>query len=242
MLVRRRLVSGVCAAAALLPALFWLAPAFLHRQAPTLRDQGDFFYPLKLSTADRMRAGEIPLWNPLSGAGEPWIANAQSGPFYPPTMLFLLPSPALAGGAFLLLHFAIAAWGARRFLKAEGASDAAALFGASVFAASGFAISFSVYWNHFGAYAYLPGIAALARSGLPTRASVLGLAALVGLQAMAGSPELTAASIVLAAALAATPAPPFRSPSFPCRVSRRCAARAPARSSVSASRRGRSRR
>jgi hypothetical protein len=213
-LLRRRLVSGLCAAAALLPALLWLSPT-LRGWAPTLRDQGDFFYPLKLYTADRLRAGEIPLWNPLSGTGEPWLANGQSGVFYPPTLLFLLPSPGLAGGLFLLLHFAIAAWGARRFLKEENVSDAGALLGAAAFAGSGFAASFSVFWNHFGAFAYMPGIAALARSGLPTRASVLGLGALVGLQAMAGSPEMSAASIVLALALAATPRARFPEPVAP---------------------------
>ena len=57
------------------------------------------------------------------------------------------------------------------------------------------AASLSVYWNHFGAWAYLPGIAALARSGLRSRAATLGFGALVGLQAMAGSPEISAASI-----------------------------------------------
>ena len=155
---------------------------------PRFRDQGDFFYPLKLYTADRLRAGEIPLWNPLSGTGEPWLANGQSGVFYPPTLLFLLPSPALAGALFLLLHFAIAAWGARRFLKEENVSDAGALFGAAVFAASGLAASLSVYWNHFGAWAYLPGIAALARSGLRTRAATLGFGALVGLAGDGGQP------------------------------------------------------
>ncbi len=215
MLVRRRLVSGVCAAAAVLPALLWLAPALTRGQAPTLRDQGDFFFPLKLYTADRLRAGEIPLWNPLSGAGEPWLANGQSGVFYPPTFLFLLPSAALAAGLFLLLHFAIAAWGARRFLKEENVSDAGALFGAAIFTAGGFTISFAVYWNHFGAFAYMPGIASLARSGLRTRASVLGLAALVGLQAMAGSPEMSAASIVLAVVLAANARAPFPEPIVP---------------------------
>ncbi len=215
MLLRRRLVSGLCAAAALLPALLWLSPALTSGQAPTLRDQGDFFYPLKLYTAGRLRAGEIPLWNPLSGAGEPWLANGQAGVFYPPTLLFLLPSPALAGALFLLVHFAIAAWGARRFLKEENVSDAGALAGAAVFAASGFAASYSVYWNHFGAFAYLPGIAALARSGIRTRASVLGLAALVGLQAMAGSPEMSAASIVLALALAWSPRAPYPEPIAP---------------------------
>jgi len=211
-LLRRRLVSGVCAAAALLPAFFWLLPALARGQAPILRDQGDFFYPLKLYTADRLRAGEIPLWNPLSGTGEPWLANGQSGVFYPPTLLFLLPSPGIAGALFLLLHFAIAAWGARRFLKEENVSDAGALLGAAAFAGSGFAASFSVFWNHFGAFAYLPGIAALARSGLRTRASVLGLAGLVGLQGMAGSPEMSAASIVLALVLAEDPRAPFPEP------------------------------
>ena len=214
MLLRRRLVSGLCAAAALLPAVLWLLPALGRGQAPTLRDQGDFFYPLKLYTAERLRAGEIPLWNPLSGTGEPWLANGQSGVFYPPTLLFLLP-PGLAGGLFLLLHFAIAAWGARRFLKEENVSDGGALLGAAAFAASGFAASFSVFWNHFGAFAYLPGIAALARPGLRTRASVLGLAGLLGLQAMAGSPEMSAASIALALALAANPRDPYPEPVVP---------------------------
>ena len=215
MLLRRRLVSGLCAAAALLPAFLWLLPALARGQAPTLRDQGDFFYPLKLYTTDRLRAGEIPLWNPLSGTGEPWLANGQSGVFYPPTWLFLLPAPGLAGGLFLLLHFAIAGLGARRFLKDENVSDAGALLGAAAFAASGFAASFSVFWNHFGAYAYLPWIAALARSGLRTRASVLGLGALVGLQAMAGSPEMSAASVLLALALAVHPRAPFPEPVAP---------------------------
>ena len=214
-MLRRRIASGVCAAAALLPAVFWLLPALARGRVPTLRDQGDFFYPLKLYTADRLRAGEIPLWNPLSGTGEPWLANGQSGVFYPPTLFFLVPSPALAGGLFLLLHFAIAVWGARRVLQEESVSDSGALLGAAAVAASGFAASFSVFWNHFGAFAYLPGIAALARSGLRSRASVLGLAALIGLQAMAGSPEMSAASVVLALALAAKPREPFPEPIVP---------------------------
>ena len=211
----RRLLSGICGAAALLPAVLWLAPALLWRRAPTFRDQGDFFYPLKLYTADRLRMGEIPLWNPLSGTGEPWLANGQSGVFYPPTALFLLHSAALAGALFLLLHFGIAAWGARRFLKEENVSDAGALFGAAAFAASGLAASLSVYWNHFGAWAYLPGIAAVARSGLRSRASTLGFGALVGLQAMAGSPEISAATVVLAGALAWSPREEFPEPPSP---------------------------
>ena len=198
--------------AAIAPAVYWLWPALAERRAPSFRDQGDFFFPLKLYTADRLRSGQIPLWNPLSGAGEPWLANGQSGVFYPPSLLFLLPSPALAAALFLLLHYAIAVWGARRFLKEEAVSDAGALFGAAAFAAGGFAAALSTYWNHFGAFAYLPAIASVARGGLRTRGAMLGLAALVGLQAMAGSPEMSFASIALAIALALAPRREFPDP------------------------------
>ncbi|HEV2063063.1 MAG TPA: YfhO family protein, partial [Thermoanaerobaculia bacterium] len=179
---------------------------FEHR-APAFRDQGDFFFPAKLYTADRLDAGDVPLWNPLSGAGEPWLANAQSGVFYPPTLFFLLPSPALAAALFLLVHFAIGAWGAWRFLREEGASAPGALASAALFAGSGFAVSLSAYWNHFGAFMYLPAIAALARSGLRSRRSVVGLAALVGLQAMAGSPEISGATLLVAALFSFVPRP-----------------------------------
>ena len=207
MSLRRSLASAGLAAAALLPPVFWLWPALALRRAPSFRDQGDFFFPLKLYTADRLAAGNIPLWNPLSGAGEPWLANAQSGVFYPPTVLFLIPSPALAAGLYLLLHFALAGWGAWKFLKAESVSDGAALFGTAACVGCGFSASLSAYWNHFGAFAYLPAIAALARSGLPRRMSVLGMGALLGLQAMTGSPEISAASVAIAAVLLFFPRP-----------------------------------
>jgi len=214
-LLGRRLASAISAVAALLPPLLWLWPALAAGRTPSFRDQGDFFYPLKLYTAARMRAGELPLWNPLSGAGEPWLANGQSGVFYPPTLLFLLPSAALAGGLFLLVHYALAAWGARRFLKEENVSDAGALLGAAAFAASGFAASLSAYWNHFGAWAWVPAVALVARSGFRRRTDAAGFAVLVGLQAMAGSPEVSAATVVLAAALAWSPRAEFPEPPAP---------------------------
>ena len=94
-------------------------------------------------------------------------------------------------------------------------SDAGALFGAAAFAASGLAASLSVYWNHFGAWAYLPGIAAVARSGFRSRGATLGFGTLVGLQAMAGSPEISAATVVLAGALAWSPREEFPEPFSP---------------------------
>ncbi|HLN58758.1 MAG TPA: YfhO family protein [Thermoanaerobaculia bacterium] len=202
MVTRRTVLSGVLGGAALIPALLWLSPALFSRRAPSFRDQADFFFPVKLYTADRIARGQLPLWNPLSGLGEPWLASGQSGVFYPPTLFFLLPLPALAAGLFLLLHFAIGVSGAWRFLKNEAVSDAGALLGAAAYGACGFAASLSAYWNHFGAWAYLPWIALLARSGLRSRVSMLPLAAAVALQALAGSPEISAATLCVAALFA----------------------------------------
>jgi len=195
---RRSVASGLLAAAALAGPLLWLAPALLRRQAPSFRDQGDFFFPLKLYTAERLLAGELPFWNPLSGTGEPWLANGQSGVFYPPTGFFLLPSAALAAGLFLLFHFAVGTAGVWKLLREEAVSSPAAALGAAAFAGTGFAASLSAYWNHFGAWAWMPWIAHFARGGLRTGASRAGLAAAIGLQAMAGSPELSGAGVLLA--------------------------------------------
>ena len=189
---------GLLAVAALAGPLLWLAPSLLRRQAPSFRDQADFFFPLKLFTAERLARGEIPLWNPWSGTGEPWLANGQSGVFYPPGLFFLLPSPALAAGLFLLFHFALGAAGAWKFLREEAASAPAAALGAAGYAGCGFAASLSAYWNHFGAWAYLPWIALFARGGLRSWRSRGCLAAAVGFQFMAGSPELSAMGILLA--------------------------------------------
>ena len=210
MTARRSVISGVLAAAVTVPLIFCLAPALFRQEAPSFRDQADFFYPTKLYTVDRLRRGDIPLWNPLSAAGEPWLANGQSGVFYPPTLFFLLPSPGLAAALFLLFHLSIAAWGFRRFVKDEGVSEAAALFGGAVFCAGGFALSLASYWNHFGAWAYFPGVCALARTGLETRRRRLALALLIGLSSMAGSPELTLATLAAAVpfALIARPVAP----------------------------------
>lgn len=50
--------------------------------------------------------GELPLWNPWSMAGVPWLGNPQSGAFYPPNWLYLLlPSTVCANWLVVLHHW-----------------------------------------------------------------------------------------------------------------------------------------
>jgi hypothetical protein len=168
---------------------------------PSYRDQSDFFYPAHRYTAERLRHREIPLWNPLSGNGESWVGNGQSEVFYPPALLFLLRDGALASGLFLLVHFTIAYLGMIWFLRDRGSTRPAAVFGASVFAVSGPAVSFSCYWNHFAGFAWLPLAAAAAAAGLRTRRQRAGFSAALALCVLAGSPEAALVTTAISAAL-----------------------------------------
>ena len=83
---------------------------------------------MKAYTAARWLSG-VPLWNPLSGCGEPWLAQLQTGVFYPGDLPFFLPG---AWGPLLgiALHLAIASSGMAAWLSGLGTSRAGALLGA----------------------------------------------------------------------------------------------------------------
>jgi hypothetical protein len=84
------------AALVLLPLLFWW-----RLWAPNPADratipQGDFhgqYYPLQLFASRELAAGRLPAWDPFLNAGQPGLADIQTGTFYP---LNLLQNLALA--------------------------------------------------------------------------------------------------------------------------------------------------
>ena len=50
---------------------------------PTLSDQLFQVYPWQLHITRSLASGSVPLWNPYSYCGVPFVANAQSAVFYP---------------------------------------------------------------------------------------------------------------------------------------------------------------
>ena len=73
------------------------------------QDSATQFYPWYDYLGERLRAGEIPGWNPYQFAGAPFAADPQSGWTYLPAMVLFtfFPLP-LAVPFFLLLHLTIA--------------------------------------------------------------------------------------------------------------------------------------
>ncbi len=71
--------------AAILTAVFWLpvwvSGGFIGGDTYT------YYLPQKLWYAERLQAGELPLWNSLAGHGYPLVAESQTGAFYPINLL-----------------------------------------------------------------------------------------------------------------------------------------------------------
>ncbi len=180
-------------------AAYLLAPCALSGLAPAPGDLADFFWPMKAYTAARWPSG-VPLWNPLSGCGEPWLAQLQTGVFYPGDLPFFLPG---AYGPLLgiALHLAIAASGMAAWLSLLGTSRAGALLGASVFAGGGAFLSLALVYNNFETGAFLPWLFLAARHAA-RGGSPAGLATATALSFLGGEPALAVAGAAGAALLA----------------------------------------
>ena len=77
----------------LVAVLVIFAAALATNQVFAFRDAAHFYYPLFQWTADQLRQGQLPLWNPLEDLGTPVVADATSSVFYPGKLMFLLPGP-----------------------------------------------------------------------------------------------------------------------------------------------------
>ncbi|MBK8903673.1 MAG: YfhO family protein [Anaerolineaceae bacterium] len=83
-------------------------------QAWIPRGGGDlvsFVYPMYRFAAQSLHNGELPLWNPFLYAGAPFLADNQSGLFYPPNLLLFLLNPRPSYRAIeglVLFHFWLA--------------------------------------------------------------------------------------------------------------------------------------
>ena len=157
--VKRGLATGRTAllggALGLAFAAALLGPGALAGLVPARGDLADFFWPMKAYTAARWAAGSLPLWNPLSGCGEPWLAQLQTGVLYPGDLPFLLGG---AAGPLARDRPAprVAAAGMAAWLSDLGTSRAGALAGAAVFAGGGAFLSLAPVYNNFCTAAFLP--------------------------------------------------------------------------------------
>ncbi len=75
-------------------AFHWplITPDPARRHAYPAGDFYDQFYTFAAYEHDRLWAGELPLWNPYTYGGHPFLADVQAAVFYPPSLLVMFLS------------------------------------------------------------------------------------------------------------------------------------------------------
>src|SRR5205823_12309902 len=121
-----------------------------------------YFYPYRDFLNASLAAGHLPLWNPSLFLGVPFLANIQTGVFYPPNWLTVgLPAPQ-AVNVSILGHVPLAGFFLYLLLRlAWRMAWPAALAGGLVFAFSGFLSQQVGHINQLDTAAWLPLLALL---------------------------------------------------------------------------------
>ena len=167
-------------------------------------DSVSFLYPMYRFAAQSFRQGIIPLWNPYQYAGSLFIADNQTGVFYPPNLLLFLLKPDFSYKAIEWLvigHFLFAGvsmYFCTRLLDPhKSLPRAAALIAALAYLFGGVFIAHIGNLNLIAVAAWLPlSFLALHRAILAgNRKTAVGLAVLggvfLGLGTLAGHGQMT---------------------------------------------------
>ncbi|MGA8808558.1 MAG: hypothetical protein WB973_11830 [Thermoanaerobaculia bacterium] len=163
-------------------ALAVFAPALIRNEVFSLRDHGDYFQPLHWFTAEELRHGRLPLWNAYSASGEPWLANPQTGVFYPPAWLFVVLPFARAYTIYLLAHVLLLGCGAYLLFARLTRPGGGALTAALALTFCGPVMSLLDVSNNLTTFAWMPLIVwcALSDVSAKTCGAVLALSFLAG--------------------------------------------------------------
>jgi hypothetical protein len=198
---RRSSASGLVLATLACTTILFFSDLLLEGQVPVFRDLLVFVVPFKEFLARRLRAGMIPLWNPWIALGTPFLASLQTGVFYPPSLLLLVPLP-LGFDLFIVFHYLVALTGAWCWIRARDLSIGAAAVGALTFTLGGYLVSMMSVTNHLQAGCWAPWVLLAWDRYLSRRAKAgwVAFTLLVALQVLAGAPESSLMTLSLAAA------------------------------------------
>jgi hypothetical protein len=167
---------------------------------------GDFynqFYAFARYEHDRLWSGEIPLWNPYTFGGHPFLADVQAAVFYPPSLLTMLMSgPGTLSPQWLIVeaiaHLGLAAVFTYLFVRrltgglGRAASVSASVLSAVTFALGGYLTGYPpLQLAILETQVWLPLVLLLIDVGLSRRSwtYVVSAGAVWGMSLLAGHPQ-----------------------------------------------------
>ncbi len=186
-------------------ALFF-APALLGPGQFLYRDNGRMHWPVKQLIAQELRQGHLPQWNPYAGLGAPLVSGAIDAVQHPFSLLLAALPFELAFKLWVLLSFALAAFGAYAWARALERSRPAAAAAGLGFALSGALVGASDNLTYLTTLAAVPWLLAAAHRWLarPGPAALAGVGLASFLCAAGGDPQAWGFAVALLPAYAAT--------------------------------------
>jgi hypothetical protein len=164
------------------------------------RDFGALGYPGAIFHRDSLFRGELPLWNPYSHCGTPFLA--QMGAWYPPTWICLLLPLPWAENLSMLAHLVWGGLGMYWLTRRWGVGGFAAGFAGMAYVFNGVILSCLLWGNYIAALAWLPWVAGCVMAAWSGGGRWIALAALASaMQVLTATPELTLLSWLLLGAL-----------------------------------------
>jgi len=154
------------------------------------RDFGALGYPGAVFNHDSLLRGELPLWDPYSHCGVPWLA--QMGSWYPVQWLcYFLPLP-WSENFIMLAHLWFGGFGMFWLLRRWNLGSFAAAFAAFAFVFNGVTLSCLQWGNYIAALAWLPWILGCVMEAWRNGGRWLPLAAITSaMQVLTATPEIT---------------------------------------------------
>src|SRR6059036_373273 len=122
------------------------------------RDYGVLAYPFIHYAHESFWRGELPLWNPLSNCGAPFLAQWGTMTLYPLSLMYLLFPLPWSLGYFCLAHLFLGALGMYFLAREWARNDFAAAFAGVAFVFNGVTLSCLIWPNYLVALGWMPWV------------------------------------------------------------------------------------
>ena len=167
-----------------------------------VRDYGFFAYPLAQFQQQCFWRGELPFWNPYNNCGVPFLAQWNTMPLYPPSLIYLALPLEWSLSFFSLLHLWFAGLGMYFLARRWTGNHFAAAFAGVAFAFNGFTLNLVMWPSHIATFAWLPWVVLAVERAWRDGGNKIILAAFAGaMQMLAGGPETILLTWLILAAL-----------------------------------------
>lgn len=176
---------------------FW--QAVLLRGVFFLGDTSHGYFPRLVYTANALKSGRLPLWNPLVSLGGPHLADPAALALYPPAWILFVLLPGFAAYDYLiLLHLALAAGFMFLYMRQIGIGVSGSIFSALLFPFTGWMLTHYEHINVFIGALYVPALFWMVEVAFrkPTWRRFVMSALLLGFYFLGAHPQLPLFAIV----------------------------------------------